>query len=151
MEKLIITHFNPPTFLKVDLFFNWRIIALQNFVIFCQMSTWINHRCTYVPSVSNLPPVSFPIPPLPASTEPLLELPETQSNFPLATYLTYGNIHFHGALSIHLTLSFSPLQCVHKSVFYVYFSIVSLQINLLSKHLLLPGNKNYGKIHVWST
>ena len=27
--------------------FNWRIIALQNFV-FCQTSTWISHRYTYI-------------------------------------------------------------------------------------------------------
>ena len=30
-------------------FFNWRIIALQNFVGFCQISTWISRRYTYVP------------------------------------------------------------------------------------------------------
>ena len=30
------------------LFFNWRIIALQNFVVFCQISTWISHRYTYI-------------------------------------------------------------------------------------------------------
>ena len=26
------------------LFINWRIIALQNFVVFCQTSTWISHQ-----------------------------------------------------------------------------------------------------------
>ena len=31
------------------LFFYWRIIALQNFVVFCQTSTWISHRYTYTP------------------------------------------------------------------------------------------------------
>ena len=31
---------------KIYLFFNWRTIALQNF-IFCQTSTWISHRYTY--------------------------------------------------------------------------------------------------------
>ena len=31
------------------LFFNLRIIALQNFVAFCQISTWISHRYTYIP------------------------------------------------------------------------------------------------------
>ena len=36
--------------------FNWRIIALQNSVIFCQVSTWISHRYTYIPSLLNLPP-----------------------------------------------------------------------------------------------
>ena len=28
-------------------FFYWRIIALQNFVVFCQTSTWIRYRYTY--------------------------------------------------------------------------------------------------------
>ena len=43
-----------------NLFFNWRVIALQNFVIFCQTSTWISHRYTYVPSLKSLPPTSHP-------------------------------------------------------------------------------------------
>ena len=50
------------SFLKI-LFFNWRIIALQNFVVFCQTSTWISHRYTYIPSLLNLPPISYPISP----------------------------------------------------------------------------------------
>ena len=29
--------------------FYWRIIALQNFAVFCQTSTWISHRYTYNP------------------------------------------------------------------------------------------------------
>ena len=56
-----------PSFLPsffFNLFFNWRIIALQNFVVFCQTSTWISHKCTYVPSLLNLPSISLPIPPL---------------------------------------------------------------------------------------
>ena len=39
-------------FLCFFLFFNWRIIALQNCVGFCQTSTWISHRHTYVPALS---------------------------------------------------------------------------------------------------
>ena len=35
--------------------FYWRIIALQNFVVFCQTSTRISHRYTHVPSFLNLP------------------------------------------------------------------------------------------------
>ena len=46
------------------LFFNWRIIALQNFVVFCQTSTWISLMYRYVPSLLSLPPISLPIPPL---------------------------------------------------------------------------------------
>ena len=41
--------------------FNWRIVALQNFVVFCQTSTWISHRYIYIPSLLNLPP--HPTPP----------------------------------------------------------------------------------------
>ena len=29
-------------------FFYWKIIALQNFVVFCQISTWISYRYTYI-------------------------------------------------------------------------------------------------------
>ena len=36
-------------------FFNWRIIALQNFVVFCHTSTRISHRYTHVPSLPSLP------------------------------------------------------------------------------------------------
>ena len=46
----------------ISFFFFWRIIALQNFVVFCQPSTWISHRYTHVPSLLNCPPISLPIP-----------------------------------------------------------------------------------------
>ena len=48
-------------FFLIYLFFNWKIMALQNFV-FCQTSTWISCRYTYLPSLLNLPPISLPIP-----------------------------------------------------------------------------------------
>ena len=50
-------------FFQIYLFFNWRIIALRNSVVLCQTSAWTRHRYTYVPSLWNLPPVSFPITP----------------------------------------------------------------------------------------
>ena len=96
---------------KIICYFNWRIIALQNFVIFCQIPTWISHRYTYVPSLLHLPPISFPIPPQLVVTEPLIEFPEPYSKFPLAVCFTYGNISFHVTLPIHLTLSFLPHPC----------------------------------------
>ena len=37
-------------FIYFNLFIYWRIIALQNFVVFYQTSTWISHRYTYIPS-----------------------------------------------------------------------------------------------------
>ena len=42
-----------------SLFFYWRIIVLQNFVVFCQTSTWISHRYTYIPFLLNLPTISL--------------------------------------------------------------------------------------------
>ena len=91
-------------------FFNWRIIALQNFVLFCQTSTWISHRCIYIYiDISPLcfePPSHLPLHlTLLVDTEPLFEFPESYSKFPFAIYFTYGNISFHVTLSIHLTLS----------------------------------------------
>ena len=38
-------------FFKMYLFFNWRIIALQNFAVFYRTSTWISSSCTYVASL----------------------------------------------------------------------------------------------------
>ena len=50
------TRCHDPSFLNVEDFyiyiFNWRITVLQNFV-FCQTSTWISHRYTYIPSLLN--------------------------------------------------------------------------------------------------
>ena len=46
-----------PHLKKINLFiFNWRIIALQHRVGFCQTAAWISQRYTYVPSLLNLPP-----------------------------------------------------------------------------------------------
>ena len=55
-----IVWFYQTFFFLIYLFFNWRIIALQNFVVFCQTSTWVSHRYTYIPSLLILPPISFP-------------------------------------------------------------------------------------------
>ena len=52
--------------------FNWRIIALQNFVAFCHTSIRISHRYTHVPSLPDLPPISLPIPPFSLSQRPCL-------------------------------------------------------------------------------
>ena len=49
---------------KILFIFYWRIIVLQNFVVFCQTSTWVSHRYTDIASLLNLPPISLPIPPL---------------------------------------------------------------------------------------
>ena len=103
---------------KLDFLF----LALQNFVVFCQTSTWISHRYTYIPSLLNLPPIFLSISPLQVDTEPLFEFPDTYSKFPLTIYFTYGNVSFHVTLSIHLTLS-SPLP--------MSISLFSMSVSLL--------------------
>ena len=80
------------SFLKSVFIFSWRIIALQC-VGFCQTSTWIRHRCIYVPSLFKLPPDSLPIPP-----SALLQSPGLSS-------LSHA-ANSHVILSIHPTLSF---------------------------------------------
>ena len=49
-------------FFLIYLSFNCGIIALQNSVGFCQTSTGISLRGTFVPSLLNLPPIYLPIP-----------------------------------------------------------------------------------------
>ena len=56
----------PPRYcaFSINLFiFNWKTIALQYCVHFCHTSTWVSHRCMYVPSLSYLPPTSHPFTP----------------------------------------------------------------------------------------
>ena len=68
------------------------IIDLQNFAVFCQTSTWLSHRYTYIPSLLKFLLISLPIPPILVDTEPLFEFPDAlllnylaQWCFPLAT------------------------------------------------------------------
>ena len=75
------------TYFKNLFIFYWRIIALQNFAVFCQTSIWISHRYTYIPSLLNFPL----IPPLYFDAEPPFEFPEPDSKFLLAIYFTYCN------------------------------------------------------------
>ena len=43
--------------------FSWRIVALQNFVVFYQTSTKISHRYTHIPSLPNQTSLPVPSPP----------------------------------------------------------------------------------------
>ena len=65
-------------FVSKFIFFNWRIIALQN----CVFSAKHQHDS------------AIPIPPPQVVTEPQFEFPESYSKFPLAVYFIYGNIYY---------------------------------------------------------
>ena len=104
-------------------FFNWRITALQNFVVFCQTSTWISHRYTYVPFLLNFPPTSHPIHPSRWS-EHWFELPESYRKFPRAICFT--------CVSVYVFIPFSPFVSPSPS------RIVSTSLFSVSESPLLP-------------
>ena len=68
--------------------FNQRIIALQNCVGFCHISTWISNRYIYVLSLLNLPPTSHPMLPLWTVTEHQVWVPWVIQQIPTG-YLFY--------------------------------------------------------------
>ena len=86
-------------------FFNGRIIALQNFVVFCRTSTRISHRYTHVPSLLDL----LPSPTLQPVSEALFEFPESYSKFPLAICFTYGTVNSCYSLHLHRSPFLPPL------------------------------------------
>ena len=106
----------------------WRIIVLQNFVVFCHISTRISHRYTHVSSLPDLPAISLPNPLQPAA-EPLFEFPESHSKFPMAICFTRGIVNFYVTLSLHLPISFLSFHLVHRSILHVCFPIAALKIN----------------------
>ena len=83
---------------------------VQWFLSYIAMNQPRVHMYTYIPSLLNLPPVSLPISPLQADTEPLFQFPEPHSKFPLAIYFTYGSVSFLATLSIHQSLTESYLR-----------------------------------------
>ena len=93
---------------KINLFFYWRIIVLQNFVVFCQTSTWISHKYTYIPlpfePPSHLPPHPTPLGWYRAPVWVFWALQQVPTGY--LFYIWWYS--FHVTLSIHLTLS-SPL------------------------------------------
>ena len=77
----------------------------------------------------------FPFHPSRWSQSPPFEFPESYSQFPLATYFTFGIVNFHVTLSIHFTLSLFPSHHVHKSV-----PCVCVSIQFSSVHFLVVSN-----------
>ena len=101
-----------------SLFFNLRIIALQNSV-FCQTSAWISHRCTYVPSLLSLPS------PSPSQPSRLIQSPcwsslRHNSKFPLAIYFPYVIESFH--VTLRTSHPLLPSRCVH-SLFSMFLHV----------------------------
>ena len=82
---------------KILFIFNWRIIALQYCVAFCQTSTW----CAYVPSFLSLPPS-------PLSTAPLWVVAEPRVSSPSLTPAGYSIYTRWGTFPCYPLLPPSP-------------------------------------------
>ena len=126
--KVLITFLLPLNIsghvIKKIIVFSWRIIALQYCVVFCH-TTWISHKCTYVPSswTSSLP-LLLPTPL--ACHSMLCWAPCVIQQLPIIYYFTYGNVYISVLLSQFLPPSPAPCY-VHKSVLYVWVSVPALQ------------------------
>ena len=78
---------------------NW--ISLQNFVVFCQTSTWIRH----------LPPKPTPL----GWCRALFEFPEPYGKIPVGYLFTYGNVSSHVTLHAPHRLEHSQLTLLWKA------------------------------------
>ena len=136
---------NPNSFLKF-IYFNWRMIALQYWLGFCHISTWISHRYTYVPSLLNLPPTPTPSHSsrLSQSTS-LSSLSHTANSHWLSTLQRVVYMLPHCSLSVPPSPSTHLPTCVHKSVLYVCVSIAALQIGSSVLSFQIP----YISINIW--
>ena len=115
-------------FLFLKKIFNWRIIALQNFVVFCHTSTRIKHKYTHVLSRPALPPISLPIPPF-ACRRASVWVSWVIQQIPIGDLFYVWCCKFLSTLFIHLPFCLLSSHCVHRSVLYVCFSVAALKIN----------------------
>ena len=99
-----------------------------------------------VPSLLNLPPISYPISPLQVVTGPQCELPASHSKCPLAICFKYGSVCFQATLSIRPTLSF-PALCPQSVCHVCLGSSVSLELTQMHSVLWLSNIPLY----IWTT
>ena len=108
---------------------NWRIIALQNFMVFCHTSTRISHRYTYVPSLPDLSPMALPTLPFSLSQSSCLSSLSHTANSHWLSVLHRILLSFYVTLSIYFPFSLLSSHLLHRCVLYVCFSIAALKIN----------------------
>ena len=78
---------SPIELFLLNLFFNWRILALHCFAGFCHTTTQLSHNYTYIfPPEPPSPPPTHPLGHHREEAEPLLH-----SNFPLAL-ISHGGV-----------------------------------------------------------
>ena len=117
----IVGYYKKLNYSFLKFIFNWKTIALQCCVGFCYTTTWISHKCTYIPFLLNLLPTPHPTSLghhramgwAPCVIQQLL----TSSLF-----YTWWCIYVNASLSLCPTPSFS--RCVHKSILNICISFL---------------------------
>ena len=99
-------------------FFYWRIIALQNFVVFCQ-TTWISHRYTYSPPFWTSLPSASPSHSSGLTQSPCLSFPSHTAN---SRWLSISHMVMSvSCYSLHASHPLLPSPHVHKVHFLCLF------------------------------
>ena len=151
-------------FFFFKIYFNWRLITLQNCGGFCHASTSISHGV----HVSTHPPPSPPhLSGLSQSTG--FECPASCIELALVIYFTYGNGHvsmlfsspsptefkrlFYTSLSLLLSLNRFTLKAIKSPGLEINSSIwrVCLGCGQVSSCLSFPTGKSFGKVHLAQT
>ena len=106
------------SFIKyIYLFFNWRIIALQNFVVFCQTSTWVSlpfERPSY------LPPHPTPLGWCPLKSSSLEFRRLHTINFLISSF-SFKWTHLLGILQVELAIAMTCRNFI-ESAFKMFFA-----------------------------
>ena len=117
-----------------------RIIALQNFVCFCQTSTWIRHGCARVPHPeppSYLPPHTILLG-HPSAPAPSILYPASNLDWWFISYMILYMFQCHSPKSSHpRPLPQSPKDCsIHLCLFccLAYRVIVTIFLNSIYMH-----------------
>ena len=109
-------------FYSILIYFNWKIITLQYYEVFCHPSTWISHKYTCVSLSWN--PLLTPLHTLSLWVIPEHQLwcPASYIKLPLVIYFTYGNVHVSVLFSQITPPLPSPTES--KSLFFTSVSLL---------------------------
>ena len=127
------------------LFFNWRIISLQNFFVFYQTSTWISHRYTYSRVCMSVPNSLNISPPILPCWQPNFVLQVFWVCFCLSLFLFHKQVHLY-----HFFIDLAYKGC-HMIFFLLPLTYEVTQALFLSSfHLCKKWNRVKGQLSVGS-
>ena len=99
----------------LNIFFNWRIIAVQYSIGFCHRTRQISHNYTFITSLLSLPP--FPSSHPSRSSEGTSWASVLHTNFSLAICFTHGSIYMSIPLPPFAPFFLPLLFCSQETVY----------------------------------